>query len=325
MSSTDNYRPDPFSNPFAPTDRSKLPTAQLAEKRRTSFRRPLFLFFGLMTLAMVVSAIWFAPSLRALWRLSDAQGMIADRQEEQAVKQLDQAIEASPNEIELRLARIRLASRLGQMDKAKADLEVIEKYISGLEKTPSLGIRAYRSQFRQMAGEYRKALEDQSSILSEVRDNKATPVEEALHLNNHAYSAGLAVEREPKDATADRELLEKAVEDCDRGLKLAPDQGSTVDTRGYLHFLLGNNEKALADLDKAIEIVGKEVQAGQAEVKGDPRQLTKRLALRELEYSAAVQHQHRMKVHEKMGNEEAAKKDRQAIIDLGYKPDVFLQ
>lgn len=325
MSSSDNFRPDPFSNPFAPTDRGALPTAQLAEKRKTGFRRPLFLFFGLMTLAMVVSAILFAPSLRALWSLSDARGRVADRQEEEAVRQLDKAIEASPSDVGLRMERIRLAGRLGQMDKAKADLEVIEKYLAGTEEPPTLRIRTYRSQFRQNAGEYRKALEDQSAILTAMLDANSTPAVEALRLNNHAYSAGLAVEKEPKDATADRELLEKALADCDRSLKLAADQGSTLDTRGYLYYLLGDNEKALADFDRAIEIVSKEVLQAQSEVTGDPRQLTKRLFLRELEYSAAVQHQHRMKVHEKMGNEEAAKMDRQAIVDLGYKPDVFLQ
>lgn len=325
MSSSDSFRPDPFSNPFAPTDRGAIPTASLAPTKKSSSRRPLFLFFALAMTVMVGSAIFFAPTLRALWRLSDARGKVADRQDEEAVRQLDAAIEASPKEVELRVERLRIVSRLGEMEKAKEDLEAIEKYLGDQAQPLPRRLLELRSQFRQMAGAYRKALEDQTAVVAEVKDAEATPVEEALYLNNHAYSAGLAVEKEPKEESADRELLKAALADCDRALKLAPDQGSTLDTRGYIHYLLGDNERALADLDRAVELVSKDVKQAQAEVNGDERQLSKKLGLREIEHSAAVMYQHRMKVQQKAGNEEAAKKDRQAIIDLGYKPDVFLQ
>jgi tetratricopeptide (TPR) repeat protein len=325
MSSSDPFRVDPFANPFAPTDRNTIPTASIAPPKNPIVRRPMRMFFILTAIAFAGAVVITWPAVMATWRISDARGKSADRQDDAAIAELDKAIEANPNQLQFRLERIRIASRLGQVDKAKADLEKIEEYFAAQSQPISRSLREQRCQYRQLGGAFRLALEDQAALLQEVKDADAPPAIEALAMNNHAYSIGLAVEKEPKEEAADRELLKSALADCDRALKLVPDQGSTLDTRGYIHFLLGDHEAALKDLDRAVEIVGKEVAQARLEVNGNARQLSQKLLLREIEYSAAVMYQHRMKAHQKAGNEEAVKKDRQAIIDLGYKPDVFLQ
>lgn len=325
MSSSDPFRIDPFAQPFASTggNPTRQPAASPTAKR--ALRRPLLLFFVMTAAVIGCMAVFYFPTLAAMWRLSEVQGKIADRQEESAVADLDKAIEAAPEELQLRIARLRLVSRLGDAAKAKTDLDAIEKVFAAFAQPLSRAQLEGRSTLRHMGGAYRKALEDQTAIIKEVIDAKPPPAVEAQALNNHAYSVGLAVDKEPQDNSADQEALKAALEDCNRSLKLSPDQSSTLDTRGYIHTLLGDTESAIADLNRSLELVVRDLQHAKSEVNGDTRQLSKKLVLREIEHGVAVIYQHRMNAHQKAGNEEAAQKDRQAIIDLGYSPDVFLK
>lgn len=321
MSSSESFRSDPFAQPFHPIQSNPAPVPT----SKKSSRRPglIFVLFSLVSLGLL--AVYVTPTAIALWHVADARNSIAERKDADAIKKYDTALQGQPSNIEIRLERLRLLSHLGEKEKAKEDLEAVEKFFAELKQPLSVSQLALRAQFRQYGGAYRSSLADQKAVLDIVTAVQATPAEKALHLNNHAYAAALATEQEPATEAADKELLEKVLADCDESLKLAPDQSSTLDTRGCIYYLLGDTSKSIADLDRSITLITAELANARTQVNGDPRQINLKLQLREMEYGVAVIYQHRMKAHQKAGNDELSKKDRQAIIDLGYKPEVLLK
>jgi tetratricopeptide (TPR) repeat protein len=180
-----------------------------------------------------------------------------------------------------------------------------------------------RASLRQSCRRFRAGLEDMKRCRALIE--KAIGGEDAMAVNNAAYFAGMAVEFEPGKPLEDEQLLLSMLAACEQAVKSSADESSIVDTRGYLHYLLGNYATAIVDFDKAIAKGEKELEEGRKRIEERAREAyILRQALREDEYSLAVMLGHRMKAHQKSGNSTAAKKDRDAIVALGFNPDLPL-
>lgn len=112
---------------------------------------------------------------------------------------------------------------------------------------------------------------------------------DAQALNNRAYNRALW-----------RQELEGAEADIKRAIEIQGPIPVFVDTRGFLHYLMGRQKEALADLDVALadeqlEDLG---AAGKGEV-----------------------FFHRGLIHEQLGNAEKAAADYQRAKELGFKDD----
>jgi tetratricopeptide (TPR) repeat protein len=130
-------------------------------------------------------------------------------------------------------------------------------------------------------------------------------------LNNRAYFRALGgIE------------LKEALEDVDAALKSTDDwtRSTYLDTRGYIYFQLGEQEKALADLDEAIEI-GEELKRRYLLQQGRAQHAVQlKFQLRKQNENLAVMYHHRGEVHGKLGHAELAKVDLARGDKLGYNP-----
>jgi tetratricopeptide (TPR) repeat protein len=146
--------------------------------------------------------------------------------------------------------------------------------------------------------DYATAIEDASAAIQLFgRDHEVL-------LNQRAYIRALA-NAEAKD----KEELQAGLADVNRALEMAPKHAAFVDTRGYLLHLLGDQHKALREMDRAIELTF-EVQ--QRSYHRDPQRFREDLA---------VMHFHRGLVYEALGHHDQASEDFQRAEKLGYNPD----
>lgn len=145
-----------------------------------------------------------------------------------------------------------------------------------------------------------------------IRDiNKAIelrPAEPNL-LNSRAYVRAIA-----------NQDLKEALADVEKALSMEGENANFLDTRGYLYFLLGDTDRALADLDRALKIT--EQQAPRAVFMGNHPHRGRVLAraIRRHEYAMAVMYHHRGQVHKSLGHDDLAEADLRQGDALGYNP-----
>ena len=161
-----------------------------------------------------------------------------------------------------------------------------------------------RSRVLQQMERHREAIDDLNQAV------RLNPADVEVY-NSRAYTR----------AVANVELNEALV-DIERALQASPDEPNYLDTRGYIHYLLGNYDKALADLDRAIEIT--EEQKGhdldfRADRGVDSRQIAR--LTRQWNENLSVMHHHRGQVHEKLGHPDQAQADLKLGDKLGYNPE----
>lgn len=137
-------------------------------------------------------------------------------------------------------------------------------------------------------------------------------------LNTSAYSHAL-----------DESELEQALENIEKAISFfeqagfRPDAG-LIDTRGYLHHLLGNHEQALEDTETAVAQYSRELPGRKADRRQnskllvDKQQLTYQAKLDD--ESMAVLTQHRGLAYQAAGRLEEAEKDFARAKKLGFDP-----
>jgi len=137
------------------------------------------------------------------------------------------------------------------------------------------------------------------------------PLASALNLS--AYSHAL-----------DESNLEESLERANRAIELVGPVGEIVDTRGYLHYLLGNYEEAVEDTELAVASFTNTLARSKSEVRQkaplfvDQRRIQYRLD--ELDQSMAVFLQHRGLAYEAVGRSEEANEDFEEAEKLGFDP-----
>lgn len=161
----------------------------------------------------------------------------------------------------------------------------------------------FRSMIWQRKHEFRKAIDDANQAVARGGARNAGA------LNARAYAR----------AVANVELAE-GLTDIENAIKfVGGDNSAFIDTRGYLHFLLGNNDAALKDLNQAIELMKKEQAVNLADL--ETRKVAKAAGDRQrrlYDENLAVMYHHRGEVYEKLGRSGEAQQDFELATKLGY-------
>jgi tetratricopeptide (TPR) repeat protein len=152
-----------------------------------------------------------------------------------------------------------------------------------------------------------------------------------MPFNNLAYGRALSgrdLEQGLKEANQAVDLWTSQAADPlyergqQRDLRLKGSQAAILDTRGYLHFLAGNLKEGLADMDQSIKSE-EEVEAAMMRIPELQKPENEKVRARfqeEFDHTMAVLRHHRGLIHEKLGNQEAAKADFEKAKALGYDP-----
>lgn len=304
----DQDHPDRFTQNL-PTTQPPDPFAELEESRPHVVRWLLAGAVVLIILGVVFSsylrrgvdsglAAYYQASAKRKFEKGDFAGAIED---------LDRAIESIPDDPSLYFVRGSCRYEEGMF---KESLEDFDKVIE-LSPTYADGYQA-RGQVLMRLGRHREAIDDFTVQIKETPPTRADP------WNSRAYARALA-----------KVDLEEGLVDVEKALAIEPDNGAYLDTRGYLHHLLGNNEAALVDLDRAVEKIAEERKlnfeaAESAKQKGLSPELADRME-RVFEESQAVIYYHRSLVHKALGNTEQAEADKKLADDLGYDPENGVQ
>jgi len=158
--------------------------------------------------------------------------LIATLEYEGAIEDLSRAIDLNPEpRIEYYLDRGWVYTEVGEYEAALDDYT--ETLALDPENTTALINRGFAY---SKLGESQAAIDEWDAALALEPDN-------ALALNNRAYEFALE----------DREL-DAALADVNRAIELEADDGNYYDTRGYIHYKLGNFTSALADFNTALDM-----------------------------------------------------------------------
>lgn len=144
---------------------------------------------------------------------------------------------------------------------------------------------------------------------------KPNEFELAAALNQSAYSHALA-----------NTDLEQALKNVERSIRLRGGLPSgSIDTRGYLHHLLGNKDQAVKDTELAVAGFEAALQRQKTSVRQEAQFFVDKTPLeyaeKQLNETHAVLLHHRGLAYEAAGRAEEAKEDFEKAKELGYSPE----
>lgn len=234
--------------------------------------------------------------------LDDLPGALAD---------LERATRWKPDDPPIYELRAKVKLELKDMEGSLKDYDRL------LELRPRYA-QAYmgRSVVYQRLHRHREAIDDLTQAI------KLSSERAPLPRNNRAYARAIAgIELE--EAFQDIEEAMGAYADI-RGPTDDPEaqNAAFLDTRGYLHFLLGRPEKALADFDLAIKIAEKDRDEALSQLdRFTINEKVRTYYQRQFAHELAVMYHHRGQVHEKLGHKSEAEADLKKGDELGYGPE----
>ncbi len=237
------------------------------------------------------------------WYRAAATEHYLDGNLEAARQSLDKALEWSPDNGDVHLIRSAWEREAGNYSAA---LEACERAEQALG--PSARVYLERSQVYHHLGRWDDSLADWKKLSEEVDGASSNPVV----LNGLAYARALA----------NKELAE-GLADIERAIERQGPNAAMLDTRGYLHYRLGDFAAARKDVDQAVELQEKELatasdEASQVDRAAADARFVKRIQ-QERHRSLAVLRYHRLLVLEKQGETEAAEQERAKIKELGFE------
>jgi tetratricopeptide (TPR) repeat protein len=188
--------------------------------------------------------------------------------------------------------------------------EALEDFRRVLELEPgkrNSAVLIQRTQALQRLGRHDEAIAEWKRLGKlHQGDNAAT---RATMLNGLAYAMAVG-----------KTDLDQALEPIEQALRLVGNNGAMLDTRGFIHLLRGDLEKAKFDLDLAVALVEQQLgKAQKADEYIDRREYL--LALHQEQEGVAVIRYHRALVYDKLGQPDQANADRQRVRDLGFEPN----
>ena len=202
--------------------------------------------------------------------------LINEGQYEQAVIELDMAIEIDPNSADAYLNRGIAYFYLGKYDTAITDLT------KAIELDPNnataynyrAGCYSYKRKYDIALNDYYKAIELSPNYWAAYHDMAITHYDLGEYDTAIAdLTYAIAIDPTIPDAYSFRGYIymikkqyDKAIEDFSRNLVLEPDNEYTYLNRGICYKALGNKDAAIADFNKCIEIATNPSTIQQAQV-----------------------------------------------------------
>jgi tetratricopeptide (TPR) repeat protein len=248
------------------------------------------------TAGRAMLASWWAKQAQEKFRARDFTGTVED-----STRALDIKGEDPVSRDHALLLFMRADARL-ELNDVEGSVRDFDRLVQAKFKDPDLMPLVYykRAWANCRAGRHRVAIDDATQAIKHV--GRESP--ELLNLRAYIRALG----------NVDRKELEAGLDDVERAMGMSRRNAAFIDTRGYLHHLLGNQDKALQDLNDAISMT-----------MSDQSQVRRARALPEMEgklnEDLAVMYHHRSLVHQALGNIKEAEADRELAAQLGYNPD----
>ena len=177
------------------------------------------------------------PREVARWRLAQALEARQRGDRELAHATLAKVMESLPDSPSLLLQQAEWLLEDGKTEEALAAAQRVKELIGD----EPLWLMAY-AQFLQSAGQFKDAVEYFRQI-EQISERSGNPPR-AMALNGLAYAQALA-----------QVDLAEALQNINKALELDPGEPALLDTRGYILYLLGQYDLALADLHAAVSAV----------------------------------------------------------------------
>jgi tetratricopeptide (TPR) repeat protein len=286
------------------TDDAAAPPEEAATSPHPLRRRlPLIAAVALLAVLLLGDdARQLADHARAVWWLDRAEEKLLEDDFDAALANIERAFEHVPDEKpHAYYARAQVRLQAGDLHGALADYDAV------IERAPNFAA-AYggRAEAKRRLGMDREAIEDLNRAVA------LSPAGDPLPLNHRAYCRALAgVE------------LPLALADIERALELSEHpEAALLDTRGFIHYQLGNLDAARDDMARAIALT----EALLQELRETPQY--QRLAParrarwdRLLDENLAVMLHHRGLIRQARGQEDLAQQDQKRAKELGFAPE----
>jgi tetratricopeptide (TPR) repeat protein len=149
-----------------------------------------------------------------------------------AMADFDRALVLEPQNFEALISRGRAWARQGDMAKARKDLE-----LAAGQKTPDGRARLRVAQAYEGSKAYAEAIAQFDAIIAE----RSTDEMKVAALNGRCWDRALM-----------KQDLDRALNDCNQALRIAPRNPDVLDSRALVHLRRGELDLALADYDAAV-------------------------------------------------------------------------
>lgn len=351
--------PSPPSNPQIPQQSSRTPAGQAPPRGPLPWRSlvlvtALFLGFCAAIQAPQEIGCWHMAAANEYWTQAEMAALQNDTAlsaecQAKAFSKLEQALAWSPGELQWVLQRAMWNYQRGKTKESLADLDLLMNQVSHPAPILNMQIEVY-----QKSGRHEDAVKVVKELDSVSQTSGYYP-SRGNYLNTAAYVRAVGklelseALKQADESVREAEALVEArrKERQERSLakqfwqafmgidpkareKLAEDQlWQKKDTRGFVHYQLGNYREALADLNPAAEgikdlLTEKEMQLPKLRrVYPDARDIERNISLERR--AAAVICYHRSLANEKLGRKAAAAGDLQRVEKwIGKKPDETL-
>lgn len=289
--------PPPSTPPFLAELVPVEPTPARSKKRWM-----VVLLCGIVSL--VIAGFWVIPYEMRQWRLAIAEEKRLNGDLPGALAQLEEDLKQRPTDLELLRRKARWLMENRQLDAALQQVNQL------LRQHPT-DLNAYmlRAEILQQRGEHTQAIDDWKHILAFDVVNAAKPVR-ATALNGLAYARSLAnVE------------LDEGLVDIEEAMGVLGENYALLDTRGFLYFRAGELDRAIADLEHAVEYAEAEYEFSKQGYAPFADARLHAEAQKARAQSLAVIRYHRALIHEARGEKREAEADRQRVRDLGFEPN----
>lgn len=286
----------------------------------------------LLVLAVIAGVVVYTQgdSFMASWYASRAESKASQGDYQGAVADMSHAIQQTPDNVQLYLRRgqYRMNAEPADIHGAIEDFDRVLAADEGYADGYFLRSTAYQRMALLLDDEERAAELHAQAIADLEKALPHMPKDDPMLLNQLAYTRAVAgVE------------LDQALEEIETALKGVDTQAvlesveeepinanalvrarqilAYLDTRGYIHHLRGDQEKALEDMNLTIDLY---LATDRAIYNRLADETARANFQREQEKLYAVLLHHRGLVHQALGNEDQAKADLTKAEELGYDP-----
>jgi tetratricopeptide (TPR) repeat protein len=238
-----------------------------------------------------------------------------------ALADLERASRWAPNELKIVERRAYAKLKTHDLNGSLADFD---RVIRAEQRNASAYIG--RSVAYQRLHRHREAVDDLTKAIAILPGDPTA-------LNNRAYAravGGMELDAALTDvqqaiASIDRQLGPDEVVQFDPRAQLQVallnnHKAAYLDTRGYIHFLLGNYEPALQDFNKAIDLSTTWQNLALSQLRGRQAVPQQQAFQRQMDQELSVMYHHRGQVLAKLGRHDEAQSDLDRGEKLGYNP-----
>jgi tetratricopeptide (TPR) repeat protein len=288
------------SSPPPPSSEQGNESAPPGNRRTTAVVVALAIALVAIPLLIVVLPVEIAH-----WHLAAASVKQKEGDVEGAEALLDKALDYAPDDASVHRFRCRILR----------DCELLEESLAAADRALELAPGDRMTQLERA-----QTLMDMARFSEAVRSIEATldPDSELGNANLHellnflAYARSLAGEK-----------LDLALEEINQALEYDPgDAAEKLDTRGVIHYQLGEHEQALEDLNQAV--AGSDLREFEHTAEA-VRQIESAESIEtqreQARMSLAVMLYHRGLVYEAIDKQEQAESDYAKVRELGFEPN----